>query len=202
VEVPVVETVTETVLVTETVVETEYIEDTQRIDELEEEVLKYQELIGSLDEYLGYVHRLECSNSNYENWGTGFSIEYKDKYYLLTAGHYVESLEGYGVFGNFRFLINDKWIYPKLLTYEVADIVPDYAIFYSDKITDGFNVDTNNTEPDYRLGIEPLIQENNNWGLDGECGSPIIDLDGEAIGLHVGYLQDIDIVLEAIDNMQ
>lgn len=64
---PVVETLTETVLVTETVVETEYIEDTERIDELEEEVLKYQELIGNLNELLSYIYPMRVSNDNYSS---------------------------------------------------------------------------------------------------------------------------------------
>jgi len=53
---PVVKTVIITETVTETVVETEYIEDTERIGELEEEVLKYQELIGNLNELLSYIY--------------------------------------------------------------------------------------------------------------------------------------------------
>jgi len=95
-----------------------------------------------------------------------------------------------------------EWVYPKLLHYKVTDYLPDYAIFYSDKISSGLDYDLTNTEPDYRLGIDVLIQENNNWGEQGSCGSPIIDLDGEIIGLHVGYLQDIDIILQAIDTIR
>jgi len=165
-----------------------------------EEIEKYNNLIGDLDGLLSCVYYMECENSEYTNWGIGFSINYQDKYFIITAGHYIEN--EYGLFNNFKFKINDKWIYPKLLTYEVTDTVPDYAIYYSDKIDNGLKVDLNNTEPDYRLGINKLIQENNNWGVDGECGSPIIDLDGEVIGIHVGYLSDIDDVLEAIDSLE
>jgi len=75
VKVPVVETLTETVLVTETVVETEYIEDTERIDELEEEVLKYQELIGNLNELLSYIYPMRVSNDNYSS-----DLLFKDTY--------------------------------------------------------------------------------------------------------------------------
>ena len=47
-----------------------------------------------------------------------------------------------------------------------------------------------------------MIQENNNWGVDGECGSPIININGEVMGIHVGYISDIDDVLEAIDSLE
>jgi len=133
--------------------------------------------------------------------GIGFALEYKNKFYLITAGHAVDG--EWGIHKNLGFKsIDNEWIYPKLLTYKVTDTVPDYAIFYSDKIDNGLEYDVNNSEPDYRLGINKLIQENNNWGVDGECGSPIIDLDGEVIGIHVGYISDINDILEAIDNLE
>ena len=168
-----------------------------------EEIDKYNNLLINLNELLSNVYYMECENSGYTNWGTGFSIKYNNTYYILTAGHYLEDTEyNTGKYYNFRFKVNDKWIYPKLLTYEVTETTPDYAIFYSDKIKDGLKIDVNNTKPDYRLGINKLIQENNNWGIDGECGSPIIDLDGEVIGIHVGYISDIDDILQAIDNLE
>ena len=134
-------------------------------------------------------------------------MEYGGKTYLVTAGHcvhYKDDKIDTGLYTYFKFKANSNvWIYPKLLTYE-NDFVGnrDYAIFYSDKIKTGLNYDLKNSEPDYRLGINKLIQENNNWGRDGECGSPIIDLDGEVIGIHIGYLTDIDLVLEAIDGLE
>jgi hypothetical protein len=91
VEVPVVKTVIITETVTETVVETEYVEDTERIGELKEEVLKYQELIGNLNELLKCLYYRYAENESYILDGsTAFSIEYKDRYYLITAG-----LQGY-----------------------------------------------------------------------------------------------------------
>ena len=166
-----------------------------------EEIEKYNNLICNLNELLSNVYYVyESKNDGSSVWGTGFSLEYKDKIYLISAGHAIENK--YGVFKNlgFKANFNDNWIYPELLIYEITDTAPDYAIFYSDKIKTGLNYDLKNSEPDYRLGINKLIQENNNWGIDGECGSPIIDLDGEVIGIHVGYISDIDNVIEAIDN--
>jgi hypothetical protein len=128
-------------------------------------------------------------------------LEYKGRYYLITAGHAVEG--EWGIHKNLGFRdMDNKWIYPELLTYGVTNTVPDYAIFYSEEIDNGLKYDLENTEPDYRLGIDRPIQGNNNWGTDGECGSPIIDLEGEVIGIHVGYLSDIDTVLRAIDNLE
>lgn len=190
----------ETVIVTETVI----VEDTAKINELEnqladsqKETEKYQELIGNLNGLLKNVYYVYGEGNGTFVYGTGFSLEYNDRYYLITAGHIVDG--EWGIHKNLGFRINNKWIYPKLLAYKVTDTIPDYAIFYSDKIKDGLNYDLINTEPDYRLGIDIVIQENNNWGEVGSCGSPVIDLDGEVIGLHVGYLQDIDEILQAIN---
>lgn len=186
------ETVVETVIVTETVVEYDIA--------CSEELQQYKELLNNLDEYLGYVYYIECTNSiGGTGEGTAFAIEYNQDIYVISSGHIVEN--EHGIFGDFRIKTNDGWVYLELLNYEVASTVPDYAIFYSDKIDGGFETDIVNTEPDYRLGIDISIQENNNWGKDGSCGSPIIDLDLNVIGIHVGYLQDIDDVLEAIDNL-
>lgn len=190
----------ETVIVTETVI----VEDTAKINELEnqladsqKETEKYQELIGNLNGLLKNVYYVYGEGNGTFVYGTGFSLEYNDRYYLITAGHIVDG--EWGIHKNLGFRINNKWIYPKLLAYKVTDTIPDYAIFYSDKIKDGLNYDLINTEPDYRLGIDIVIQENNNWGEVGSCGSPVIDLDGEVIGLYVGYLQDIDEILQAIN---
>jgi hypothetical protein len=208
VEVPVVETVVVTETITETLVETEYIEDTERIDKLEEEVLKYQELIGSLNELLECVYYGYAENDSYESDGfTVFSLEYNNEVYFITAGHAVHyNFDGVdsGVYTSFKFKneYND-WIYPRLLTYENNFIANrDYAILYSDRINNGFNWDIENSYPNYIIGngqkntIKDFIAS---AIVDGESGAPVVDIDGEVIGIATGQFVDIDIVLEAID---
>jgi len=46
------------------------------------------------------------------------------------------------------------------------------------------------------------LRENKNWGKKGECGSPVIDLEGEVTGVFVGHITLIKDVLEAIDNLE
>jgi len=179
------------------------------LDLTEEELIKYKNLLNNLNDLLSNVYYGYAENENWKSEGfTAFSLNYGDKIFLITAGHcvhYKDDKIDTGVYKYFKVRANfsNDWIYPKLLTYE-NDYTSgnDYAIFYSDKIKTGLNYDLKNTEPDYRLGINKLIQENNNWGEDGSCGSPVIDLDGEVIGIHIGYLTDIDLVLEAIDNLE
>lgn len=168
----------------------------------EEELQQYKNLITDLNKLLSnvyYVYQKKSDGSS--SWGTGFSIEYNGEFYLITAGHIVDGQ--YGVFKNLGFKANfsDKWIYPELLAYEVTETVPDYAIFSSDKVKTGLKIDRKETLPDFRLGYGVLnvIIKDDRWGKSGECGSPIIDLDGEVIGIHVGHTSDIDIVLDNLE---
>jgi len=54
-----------------------------------------------------------------------------------------------------------------------------------------------------KLNIIKDIYDNN---IEGESGSPIIDNEGEIIGIDttdiINYYTDIDIVLRAIDNLE
>jgi len=208
------ETVTETSIITKTVTKVVEVENTDRIEELEgkldesqEEVEKYKALISDLNELLSNVYYGYASNSKYILDGfTAFSIEYKGKYYLITAGHCVEN--EYGKFGNFKFKANfsDEWIYPKLLTYNIDKYAEnDYAIFTSDKIKSGFDYG----EP---LGINMILgSADNNLNIvrsitktnkNGESGSPIVNENGEVIGILTGGITKIDKVLKAIDNLK
>ncbi len=197
--VPVVETITEivveTVVVTETVVEYD--------NECSEELQQYKDLINNLNEYLGYVYFVyQLKSDGSSSWGTGFSIEYGNEFYLITAGHVVDGV--YGYFPNLGFELSDGWLYPELLTYENDYINErDYAIF-SSEIDEGFKVDLDNDNPLYRIG--DTILDYKITSIEGESGSPVIDVDGEVTEIATTdmyfYNTDIDMILETIDNLE
>ncbi|MCL4378806.1 MAG: hypothetical protein M1409_10620 [Actinobacteria bacterium] len=196
-----------------TVTVTSIVEDTSRIEELEEqlnqsqeEIEKYQKLIANLNELLKNVYYGYASNSKWILDGfTAFSMEHKGKYYLITAGHCVENSE-VGKMTSFKFKANfsDKWIYPKLLDYENDfQYGKDYAIFYTDKIDSGLN--TGEYElPMFVLGYGKLniIKDGTSSSIPGESGSPVININGEVIGIMTGSVTNINNVLEAIDNLK
>jgi hypothetical protein len=201
---PIIETVVKTVVVTETVIETVEVQDTECID-----------LIGNLNELLDNVYYVYGKNEyedHYdESWGTGFSLEYKDKFYLITAGHIVEN--EYGYFPNLGFKANfsDEWIYPKLLCYEQNhEAIIDYAVFYSDKVDSGFTIDDDNDKGIYMFGNSELniniIKSNEIKNVTGESGSPITDISAEVIGISIADIPEIympiNTVLRAIDDLE
>ncbi len=199
VEVPVIETVVETVIVAET----EYIEDTDKIDKLQEELDSYKELISNLGEYLGYVYYVyQLKSDGSSSWGTGFSIEYENEFYFITAGHIVDNK--YGYFPDLGFQLKDNWVYPELITYSNDYInKEDYAIF-SSEIDKGFKVDLDNDNPLYKIG--DTILDYKITSIEGESGSPVIDVDGEVTEIATTdmyfYNTDIDMILETIDNLE
>jgi len=205
------DTIPETVTVTETVI----VEDTARIAELEKQLEKkdteaqqYRELINNLNNLLANVYYGYASNNKWTADGfTAFSMEYKDKYYLITAGHAVENPDG--KMTNFKFKANfsNEWIYPKLLDYKFDKMnLVDYAIFYSDKINSGLKYNLNNlTKPSFILGAGKLnLFKEYGYIKSGESGSPIININGEVIEILTGdrTATKIEIVIQAIDKLE
>lgn len=178
------------------------------LDLTEVELEKYRSLVNNLNELLSNVYIGYAENENYILDGfTAFSIEYKGKFYLITAGHCVEDYD-MGRMTNFKFKANfsNSWIYPKLLAYE-NDFYGnrDYAIFYSDKIDSGLAYDLNNSYPRFILGNmnDNILKEFFTFNLiEGESGSPILDIDGEVTEIATGSYVDIDLVVEVIDNLE
>ena len=178
------------------------------IDNLETEVERYQNLIANLNDLLGSVYYGYAENNNWILDGfTAFSLKYNDKFYIITAGHCVENLDT-GRMTNFKFKANfdDSWVYPKLLIYE-NDFYNnrDYAILYSDEVISGLDFDLENTFPRYILGNgkNNIFKEHDTYNLiEGESGSPVIDMDGELIGIATGSFTDTDLVIEAIENLE
>jgi cell division protein FtsB len=174
---------------------------------------KLQTLICNLDNLLDnvyYVYGKNVYETRYtEVWGTGFSIKYNDKYYLITAGHIVDG--EWGIHKNLGFKNSDgEWIYPELLTYENDnDNYRDYAILYSNKVDSGFNYNLTNTYDRYIIGNidlniirKPPARQICCEGTDGECGSPVVNLNGEVIEVYVGCFTDINKVIEAINSLK
>ena len=174
-----------------------------------EKIEQYQNLISNLNEYLSYVYPMKVSNDNYSSDGMGFTIKYGDKFYLITAGHGVHYVfEDYDVFyTNFKVKIDNNWIYLELLDYD-NDYMDksDYAILTNSEIDSGFDVDLDNDRPLFLIGENRLISDYNRKIIEGESGSPVIDLDGQVTEIATTdlyyYNTDIDLVLEAIDNLK
>jgi hypothetical protein len=172
-------TAPETVIVTQIV----EVENTEKIEKLEVELQKYKDLINNLNELLKNVYYGYAKNDNWVLDGfTAFSIKYNDKYYLITAGHCVDN-EEYGKMNYFKFKVNNEWIYPELLDYNLGDGT-DYAIFYSDKIDKGLKLTDN---PDYInlyiLDMKTIKQRDYKIIKSGDSGSPVIDITGSAVGI-------------------
>lgn len=154
----------------------------------EESAAKYQNLTVDLNDLLKNVYYVYGEGNGTWVASTGFSMEYNDKFYLLTAGHIVDS--EWGIHENLRFKANfsNKWIYPKLMAYNNDHMNGnDYAIFYSNKIRSGLKLDFENDDSEFIIGCEKLnlniIKDSNTINIVGESGSPIIDSDGEVTGI-------------------
>jgi len=179
-------------------------EDKQK---LEDENKAYDYLIRNLNNLLRNVYYGEATNDvgGTGNF-TGFTIYYKNKYYILTAGHCVENENG--KFSNFKFKANfsNEWIYPKLLAYKYNRTGLDYAIFIEDKINNGFVTFNNNSDgKKYILGSIHnnlnVFKEFDANAIQGESGSPIINIKQELIGICTskGSFTGINVVLTTID---
>ncbi len=185
-----------------------------KVQELENEVQAHDNFIANLNDYLKCVYSGFASNDNYESRFTAFSIKYNDKFYLITAGHCVHyNYNGLdtGKYTYFKFMANftNEYIYPELLIYD-NDFIGnnDYAVFFTKELTNGLNTNSlfNKMPSTYTLGCFKnninVVKEYNAQDYDTESGCPIVNIDGEVVAIMTGYFTDIDIVLNAIDNIK
>ncbi len=174
--IPVVETVTETVIETVVIEKTITIENIERIE-------KYRELILGLDELNKSVYYVYSDNGTYWVEGTGFAIKYQGSTYLITAGHIIDGEYGYHPSPGFKDYLGN-WVYPSLMKYENEYLGKDYAIFKAE--ADNYlQVDREDNYGLFRLSLEGI---NDCWSnaIPGESGSPVIDIDGEVVAVVTG----------------
>ncbi len=139
---------------------------------------------------------------------TAFSLFYKDKFYLITAGHCVEYEDL--KYTNFKFKPNNSelFIYPILLDYN-NDYKNnrDYAIFSSHFVRNGLLIYDEDKEPKYVLGnTEKKMNffKEFNIAIEGESGSPILNSKCRLVGIVIknnSQYTPIDTVTEAIDRI-
>jgi hypothetical protein len=174
--------------------------------------LKLKALLNNINDLLKNVCIGSTAPKEYKYTFTAFKIIYKNKSYIITAGHCVN--DNYGEEGVFKFKANfsQNWVYPDLLGYKAEFYnYDDYGVFYSDAITGGLKVseDLNNKPSDnnYVLGsMDKQLSIFRNLGDSsekGESGSPVINQDGEVVGIFIVYglfYTPIQLALDVIDN--
>ena len=178
-----------------------------RINELKGEPEKLRSFINNFNKLLKNVYIGSADPKEIAYTFTAFSIEYEGKYYLVTAGHCVK--DNFGQEGKFKFKANfsDEWIYPELLGYNAEFWnLDDYAVFSSDKLYSGFKVSNQETKESYLIGSMDknlsILRNLGSGSKKGESGSPVINENGEAIGIYVVYglvYTPIQLVLDIID---
>jgi len=181
----------------------------EQIAILQEEPEKLKKLLDNMNKLLKNVYIGSSDPEELAYTFTAFSIEYKGKFYIITAGHCVQ--DNYGEEGTFKFKANfsDEWIYPDLLGYKAQFWnLDDYGIFYGDKVTGGLTVSDLKTPDFYLLGsIDKRLSIFRNLGDSskrGESGSPVINEDGQVVGIYVVYglvFTPIQLALDFIDNL-
>ena len=180
----------------------------EQIVVLQEEQEKLKKILDNMNRLLKYVYTGSSSPEELAYTFTAFSIEYKNKFYIITAGHCVQ--DNYGKEGAFKFKANfsDEWVYPELLGFKAEFWnLDDYGVFYSDIVKGGLNVSDIETPDYYLLGsLDKRLSVFRNLGDSsrrGESGSPVINEDGQVVGIYVVYglvFTPIQLALDVINN--
>ncbi len=190
--------------------EVESLSSGEKMSQLRDQIKRLKKLLNSINSLLKYSYIGSSDPEAMQYTFTAFGIEYRGKYYLVTAGHCVA--DNFGKDGRFKFKANfsDTWIYPDLIGYKAAFwALDDYAVFYSDSIDKGLPVNGLETEDNYLVGsIEKGLSIFRNLGapsVRGESGSPVLNEYGEVIGIYVIYglvYTPIQLVLDLIDEYE
>jgi hypothetical protein len=183
----------------------DYLGEQESIKDLE----NLRSLINNFNKLLKNVYIGSADPKELAYTFTAFSVEYEGEYYLITAGHCVK--DNFGKEGKFKFKANfsDEWIYPELLGYKAEFWnLDDYAVFYSDKLYGGFKISDQKTKENYLIGsMDKNLSILRNLGAGskrGESGSPVINENGEVVGIYVVYglvYTPIQLAIDKIDNL-
>jgi len=170
----------------------------------------YENEIPNLNKNINNVY-LGISIDNFNIFRfTAFSVEYKNNYYLITSGHSITDKNK--VIENIKFISNncDTYIYPELLYFE-NDLYGyrDFAIFSDNKLSSGIVTDIGKDKLLYVFGNKYLniniIRSYYSQTAQGESGSPIIDKDGEVVGIitttNNEFYTPINLVIKEIDKV-
>jgi hypothetical protein len=179
----------------------------KKITSLQNEPEKLKIFLDNLDNMLKNVFIGSSDPDPIQYTFTAFLIEYKEKYYIITAGHCVQA--NFGANGKFKFKANfgGEWIYPQLLAYKAEFWnLDDYGIFSTDELTSGLKIGNERTTDIYALGSTEkglnIFRNLDTSSQFGESGSPVVNENGEVIGiLVVAGLKytPIQLVLDKID---
>src|SRR5665648_175042 len=158
-----------------------------------DELKKYKYLMNNLNSIslkTIYFGTADNDSDGSGHFFTAFSLFYKEKFYLITAGHSIEmDREKYK---NFKFKPNnrDKWLTPELLYYENdIDNNNDFAIFKDDFISNGLYHADDNLKPEYIFGntvrSANIIKEYDEdvSAVFGESGSPVLNSECRVVGV-------------------
>lgn len=187
----------------------------QELKLTQEDIKKYEYLLDNFNDILTktvYYGTAYDENSEPEHSFTAFSLFYKDKFYLITAGHSVE-FEGLR-FENFKFKSNyrDIWLTPELLYY-ISDFKNnnDFAIFQDDLVLNGLYPAESDMRPEFVIGnternlnILKKYNEEGFFAVYGESGSPVLNDQCRVVGVLInnkGEYTEIFKVLNVLDEI-
>jgi len=167
-----------------------------------------KKMLNNMNDLLRYVYIGSSSPDELAYTFTAFTIAYKGKTYIITAGHCVA--DNYGEEGLFKFKANfsDTWVYPDLLGYKAEFYnLDDYGVFYTDGMSGGFAPSDIVTEDLFLLGSLDkglsIVRNLGDSSKRGESGSPVINENGDVVGIYVVYgfvYTPIQLALDLIDN--